>query len=243
MRTILGIWAHPDDEVFTSGGLMADAVANGDRVVCLHLTRGEAGLYHRDSYPADVVSAVRSRELANSLACIGVTEQHFLDYSDGRLSLATPDDVIVRLHDFLVEVDPDVVITFGPDGFTGHPDHRSLSTWVTAAVRVWNKPRARVLHATVPDNWKAAVVARLEEFDFFWPGYPESIGRGDVSRRLDGKVLNAKIAALRAHSSQMEPLFECYGEDFIRSIVSTEVFRYGPRPAFRSRMLVDLRHA
>ena len=47
MKTILGIWAHPDDEVFVSGGLMADAVRRGDRVVSLHLTRGEAGLYYR----------------------------------------------------------------------------------------------------------------------------------------------------------------------------------------------------
>jgi LmbE family N-acetylglucosaminyl deacetylase len=243
MKTVLGIWAHPDDEVFISGGLMAEAMSRGDRVVCLHMTRGEAGLYHRDPYPADVLAAVRKRELEESLGQLGVTEQRFLDYPDGRLSLASRDDVVGRLHDCLVDVDPDEIVTFGADGFTGHPDHKALSAWVTAAVRVWKKPRARVLHASVPAPWRNRVVARLDEFDFFWPGYPESFERGDVTLRLDGKVLDAKVAALRAHRSQMDPLFDAYGEDFMRTVASAEVFRFGPRPAFRSRVLLDLKHA
>jgi LmbE family N-acetylglucosaminyl deacetylase len=243
MRTVLGIWAHPDDEVFTSGGFMAEAARRGDRVVCLHLTSGEAGLYHRNLYPADVLAAVRKRELKESLAHIGVTEQRFLDYPDGRLSLAPRDDVVARLHDSLVEIDPDVIITFGPDGFTGHPDHRSLSAWVTAAARMWNKSRARVLHATVPATWKECIAARLDEFDFFWPGHSRSFDRGDVTFRLEGELLDAKVAALQAHSSQMKPLFDAYGDDFMRTVAATEVFRLGPRPAFRSRMLLDLKHA
>ena len=241
MRTVLGIWAHPDDEVFTSGGFMADAVARGDRVVCLHLTQGEAGLYHRDPYPADVLAAVRERELAESLARLGVSEQRFLDYPDGHLSWVDRADVIPRLYDAIAEVDPDVIITFGPDGYTGHPDHKSLSRWVTAATRLWNKPKARVLHAAVPAEWESCVVPRLNEFDFFWPGHPATYVQSDVTLRLEGEILDAKLEALRAHASQMEPMFDAYGEDFMRTVASTEVFRRGPRPAFRSRVLLDLK--
>ncbi|MGH2751031.1 MAG: PIG-L family deacetylase [Actinomycetota bacterium] len=51
MTTTLGIWAHPDDEVFVSGGLLADAARRGERVVCIHMTSGEAGLYYRRPRP------------------------------------------------------------------------------------------------------------------------------------------------------------------------------------------------
>jgi LmbE family N-acetylglucosaminyl deacetylase len=242
MKTVLGIWAHPDDEVFTSGGFMAEAIRRGDRVVCLHLTYGEAGLYFRQPYPADALASVREQELELSLACLGVTDQYFLEYPDGYLPLLSGEEVIVRLHDALVEIDPDIILTFGSDGYTGHPDHKSVSAWVTAATRLWNKPRARVLHATVPHDWKDSFVPRLHEFDFFWPGHPQTSGRSDMVVRLDGDVLDAKVAALRAHASQMEPLFDAYGEEFMRAVAATEVFRVGPRPAFRSRILLDLKH-
>src|SRR5687767_15747549 len=41
LGTVLGIWAHPDDEAYLSGGLMAMARDHGSRVVCVTATRGE----------------------------------------------------------------------------------------------------------------------------------------------------------------------------------------------------------
>ena len=243
MRTILGIWAHPDDEVFASGGLMADAVRRGDRVVCLHLTHGEAGLYYRQVWPARELASLRSAELATSLARLGVSEQRFLDLPDGGLRLVAWEDMVARLHDELVDVDPDVIVTFGPDGFTGHPDHKAVSAWVSTAVRLWNRRRARVLHAVVPRSWEETIVARLNEFDFFRPGHPKFSGASDTTIHLDEELVTAKVDALRAHESQMEPLFEAYGEDFFRSILSTEVFRSGVRSSFRSRVLLDHKRA
>lgn len=243
MRTILGIWAHPDDEVFTAGGLMAAAVRRGDRVVCVHATRGEAGLYYRQLRPAGELAALRSAELRASLARLGVSEQRFLDLPDGGLCLVAWDEIVAQLHDELVDVDPDVIVTFGSDGFTGHPDHRALSSWVSTAVRLWDKPRARLLHAAVPRAWESKVVPRLNEFDFFWPGYPQFSDRTDVSVCLDNEILDAKLNAVMAHASQMELLFEAYGEDFFRSVLSMEVFRSGVRPAFRSRMVSEVKHA
>jgi LmbE family N-acetylglucosaminyl deacetylase len=243
MRTILGIWAHPDDEVFASGGLMADAVRRGDRVVCLHATRGEAGLYYRQVWPARELASVRSAELAASLARLGISEQRFLDLPDGGLCLVAWEDMVARLHDELVDVDPDVIVTFGSDGFTGHLDHKAVSAWVSTAMRLWDRPRARVLHAVVPRTWKETVVNRLNEFDFFKPGHPEFSDVNDISVHLDNELVGEKVEALRAHESQMEPLFEAYGEDFFRSILSTEVFRSGVRSNFPSMVLQDLKHA
>ncbi|HEX2240058.1 MAG TPA: PIG-L family deacetylase [Actinomycetota bacterium] len=243
MTTVLGIWAHPDDEVFTSGGFMADAVRRGERVVCLHLTRGEAGLYHRQVWPGHELASVRSAELAASLGRLGISEQRFLDLPDGGLFLVPWEEIVAQLHDELVEIHPDVIVTFGSDGFTGHSDHKVLSGWVSSAVRLWDCSRVRVLHPLVPHSWNDTVVHRLNEFDFFWPGQVQFSDRNDLTVRLDDELLEAKIDALKAHASQMEPLFEAYGEDFFRSIFSTEVFRPGVRPGFRSRMMLDLKQA
>jgi hypothetical protein len=95
----------------------------------------------------------------------------------------------------------------------------------------------------VPRAWKETVVHRLNEFDFFNPGYPQFSAASDSCVHLDDELVEAKVDALRAHESQMEPLFEAYGEDYLRSILSTEVFRTGVRPDFRSRVLQDLKHA
>ena len=85
LGTILGVWAHPDDETYPSAGLMAAAVAAGQRVVLVHATRGESGT----SDPARSgrsFAALRERELAAARAVLGVTEQRFLGYEDGRCS-------------------------------------------------------------------------------------------------------------------------------------------------------------
>jgi LmbE family N-acetylglucosaminyl deacetylase len=243
MATVLGIWAHPDDEVFVSGGFMADAVRKGDRVVCLHMTRGEAGLNYRQPCTPEILSSIRERELKASLECLGVEEQRFLTYPDGGLSLIPSVEGVAGIHAALTDTQPDVIVTFGSDGFTGHPDHKTLSSWVTTAARLWDKPKARILHATVSNQWKKAFVPRLNEFDFFWPNHPVVTARCDMSLHLDEELLDAKVAALGEHASQMQPLFDSYGEDVMRAMAASENFRLGPRAAFRSRMLSELQIA
>lgn len=225
MTTTLGIWAHPDDEVFVSGGLLADAARRGEHVVCIHLTGGEAGLsYGRPSSP-ETLANLRRGELEASLERLGVEEQRFLGYPDGRLSQTPSDEVIARIHDALVELQPETIVTFGRDGFTGHPDHKSLSTSVTAALERWNQPEARLFHAAVSAEWKDSFVPALNEFNVFWPGHPTVTTDPGVTLELDDELLAAKVEALRAHASQMTQFFDAYGDDFICALASTEHYR------------------
>lgn len=224
MTTILGIWAHPDDEVFVSGGLMADAVRRGARVVCIHMTSGEGGLNYRRPCPPEDLAHIRRRELELSLARLGVEEQRFFGFPDGRLASIPSSEVVARVYDSIVEVQPDVILTFGRDGFTGHPDHKALSISVTAALELWNNPKARLYHAAVSAEWMASFVPALNEFEFFWPGYPIAAASSDVVLNLDGDLLTAKVEALREHASQMKPLFDSYGEAFMRAMAATERF-------------------
>ncbi len=228
MTTILGIWAHPDDEVFVSGGLMADAVRRGDRVVCIHMTRGEAGLSYRRRCSPKTLASIRQRELGASLARLGVQEQRFFGYPDGRLAQVPSAEVIARIRNALVDVQPDVILTFGPDGFTGHPDHKSLSAWVTAALHLWNERQTRLYRAAVSQEWKDSFAPPLNEFDIFWPGHPTVAPYSDVTLNFADELLAVKVEALRQHARQMKPLFDAYGDDFMRGMAAREQFRLAP---------------
>src|SRR4029079_5500641 len=83
LGTILGIWAHPDDEAYLSAGLMALACDNGQRVVCVTATRGESGTPDPVAWPPDRLAAERTREMARCLDVLGVREHHWLPYRDG----------------------------------------------------------------------------------------------------------------------------------------------------------------
>jgi LmbE family N-acetylglucosaminyl deacetylase len=225
MNTMLGIWAHPDDEVFVSGGLLADAARRGDRVVCIHMTSGEAGLSFGNPSTPTTLADLRRQELETSLACLGVEEQRFFEYPDGRLSQVPYDNGVARIHDVLVELQPDEIVSFGRDGFTGHPDHKVLSAWVQAAIDLWNQPRARLNEMVMSTGWRDAFVPALNEFDVFWPGHPFADAIPDVTLELDEELVDAKLKALRAHASQMTHLFDAYGDNFMRALASKESFR------------------
>src|SRR5688572_31517072 len=91
LGTILGIWAHPDDEAYLSGGLMALARDNGQRVACVTATRGERGTPDPVAWPPDRLATERTRELAWSLEILGVHEHHWLGYRDGECAGADRD--------------------------------------------------------------------------------------------------------------------------------------------------------
>ena len=95
--TLLGIWAHPDDECYLSAGLMADAARRGHRVVCVTATRGEAGVTDESRWPAAELAQIRERELAQSLRLLGVREHQFLGLADGACANADPEPLIEKL--------------------------------------------------------------------------------------------------------------------------------------------------
>ncbi|MGI8530536.1 MAG: PIG-L deacetylase family protein, partial [Geodermatophilaceae bacterium] len=116
----MGVFAHPDDETLCAGGTLAKYASAGAEVIVISLTKGEAGQI-RDASAATrgTLRAVREKELHAAGNELGLTETRCLDYSDGGLS-AIDSQILLRLaSELLTEIDPDVVITFGPDGFSG----------------------------------------------------------------------------------------------------------------------------
>ncbi|WP_192809621.1 PIG-L deacetylase family protein [Actinomadura rudentiformis] len=225
--TLLGIWAHPDDEVHLSAGLMASARDAGQRVVCVTATLGEHGTSDPGQWPPARLAEVRAAELSASLAVIGVSEHHQLGLPDGGCADQPFDAVVDKLAAIIDEVRPDTIVTFGPDGFTGHSDHQTVSHWATEA-RSRTAPAARLLYATTTaeqiDAWQH-VYDRLNVF--LADGLPLRIPSStvDVQLRLGEDLADRKLAALRAQASQTADLIAMLGEDTMRRwCCSTESF-------------------
>src|SRR5438105_4312929 len=151
--TMLGVWAHPDDEAYLSAGLMAAAVRDGSRVVCVTATRGELGSWDEERWPTATMGSVREAELLRSLSILGVTDHRWLDYHDGGCAEVPFDEGVERVLAIVEEVQPRSVFTFGPDGMTGHADHKAVSAWTGAAFDLAAPQGARLYHATHIQAW------------------------------------------------------------------------------------------
>lgn len=137
---LLAVLAHPDDESLGMGGTLATYASSGIEVSLLTATRGEAGQFRgspagQPGHPgADVLARIREAELRDAATVLGIRRVTVLDYPDRHLDRAKPREIIGRVVGELRQVRPDVVVTFGPDGAYGHPDHIAISQFTTAAI-------------------------------------------------------------------------------------------------------------
>ena len=227
LGTILGVWAHPDDETYLTAGLMASAVKEGRRVVCVTATRGEEGSFDEERWPTATMGKVREAEMMRSLAAIGVTEHHWLDYYDGTCASVEPDEAIAKVEAIMAEVQPDSVLTFGPDGMTGHDDHKAVSRWAGEAFVRVAPEGASLYHATQTPEWAERYVPMLNRFNVFMsPGTPPvtPVDELAIHYLLPEDILQLKVKAVEAHESQVEGMRSVLGDDFIRESQGEESF-------------------
>ena len=226
LGTILGIWAHPDDEAYLSGGLMALAGDNGSRVVCVTATRGELGTADPASWPPNRLAAERTRELARCLSILGVTEHHWLGYRDGQCAGVDADDAIDQLCAVMDLVVADTVVTFGPDGFTGHPDHQAVGRWAAAAFDRVGRPRSRLLQVAAGEHRTMQWSGLNERLGVFAAGYPITVpdDRLAVDLFLDRGTAARKVRALAAQTTQTAGLIDLLGLPCYTEWVGEESF-------------------
>jgi LmbE family N-acetylglucosaminyl deacetylase len=226
LGTILSVWAHPDDESYGCAGLMAAAVRAGRRVVCVTATRGERGSTDEQRWPpGPELAEIRTKELAACLAEIGVTEHIWLDYPDGGCADVDPAEAVARIRAIAEDVQPDTVLTFGPDGGTFHPDHMTVSDWTTAAVA--GLPAA-LHYASVTPGWQDRIT------QFVDPSMVMMADREPLTHPIDtlsihvvfdGDLLETKFRAMLCQQSQVGPLLALMGEDRYREMLAEESFR------------------
>ena len=145
-RSLLAIFAHPDDEAFGTGGTLAHYAARGVRVDLVCATRGEAGEIADSSLATlETLAEVRENELRCAAGVLGINEVVFLGYRDSGMA-GTPenahpqalvnipaDQVVPRLVGIIRRLRPQIVITFEPGGGYGHPDHIAIHRHAVAA--------------------------------------------------------------------------------------------------------------
>jgi len=227
LGTILGVWAHPDDETYLTAGLMARAVRAGSRVVCVTATRGEGGSLDEERWPSATMGEVREQELMRGFAILGVTEHHWLDLPDIDMDTALPEAGAGKVRAILEEVQPDNVLTFGPDGMTDHAAHKSVCRWTTEAFHELAKTGAMLHYATYPPEWAEEWLPKLEPFNIFRPGTPPVTRRERLSidYELPPDILDLKLRAIQEHVSQVEGMVQAFGEDIFREAMQGEYFR------------------
>ncbi len=192
-------------------------------------TRGEGGSMDEEVWPPETMGDVRAAELMRSFEVLGVTEHHWLDLPDIDMDTGLPDEGYPRVRDIVADVQPDTVLTFGPDGMTGHVAHMSVSTWATRAVDEVGKPGARVHYATYTQEWAETWVPVYNRFEVFRPGTPPITARAELSIDfpLEPDLLELKLRAIEEHESQVGGMVQAFGEDIFRAAMADEYFRLG----------------
>ena len=222
--TILGIWAHPDDEAYLAAGLALRTVAAGGRMVCRHFTLGELGTEEPAVWPPERLAPRRREELAASLQIVGVDDHDVFGLPDGGCATTHPEEPVRWIADAITRLAPDVVVTFGPDGMTGHTDHIAVSRWTT---RAWLECGiGTLLYAAAPASDGAAFADMYEELGM--PVDPSLYVSDDeiVSQVvLDEDEIVLKRRCLAAHATQTEPLVAAMGEARYIDWIRTESFR------------------
>ena len=152
-RALLGVFAHPDDESFGTGGLLARYVAEGAHVSLVCATNGEVGEISDPSLATpETLGDVRVGEMENAARVLGISELIMLGYRDSGMP-GTPDnndprafaqapdgEVVSRLVGIIRRLRPQVVVTFDPNGGYGHPDHISIHLHTVAAFHAAGDP-------------------------------------------------------------------------------------------------------
>lgn len=135
-KSLLAVFAHPDDESFRPGGTLALLARRGVRVQVLTATRGQAG---SRGYPPlctpEELPALREAELRCACSALGIQPPLLLDYQDGQLAEADPETLAVEILAMIRDFKPQIVLTFGADGLSGHPDHIAIGRAAAEAFR------------------------------------------------------------------------------------------------------------
>jgi LmbE family N-acetylglucosaminyl deacetylase len=134
MKTILLSFAHPDDECFATGLVAVKYAAAAWKVNLITATLGEVGLSGPYTHlHSDALGAVRRVELEKAARILGISFISFLGYKDGTLKSRNNGELEDKIYRKMVEMTPDIVITFDTTGISNHPDHIKMSYATTFA--------------------------------------------------------------------------------------------------------------
>ena len=252
MRRVACVFAHPDDDTYGVAGSLALHANDELQLTVIMATSGGAGRIADPSLATrETLGRVREAEDVASWRALGFDpDVRFLRHPDGGLARIPREQLVLEVRDLLEETAPEVVVTFGPDGITGHEDHVAIGAVATEAfqaTRTSSSGRAfsRLLHNVVPqsslDRLNELFRERgLEPMDPTQPFMPRGVPDRTIGVRVDcSSVYERKLEAIRCHKTQAE--LEDVPYDLWPQILSTESFTVAwPERRSRDPVLADL---
>ena len=222
---LLLVHAHPDDESIGTGATIARYAAEGAQVTLVTCTRGELGevIPPELAYLAtggDRLGEYRITELAAACAALGIGDQRFLGgpgrwRDSGMMGLPANDSpdcfwqadlatAAAELAKVIVDVRPQVLVTYDANGFYGHPDHIQAHRVASAAIHLAAHPGNERAQSFQVAKFYATAMPRsvvvAKGVDYFVPSVPDE----QVTTEIDGGTYPAaKTAAMRAHATQI----------------------------------------
>jgi LmbE family N-acetylglucosaminyl deacetylase len=196
-RRLMAVLAHPDDESLGVGGTLAKYASDGVDVFLVTATHGEGGRFrgHRcgdERHPgAAALAGIREAELMAAATALGIRVVSLFDYPDQHLDSVDPREAVGRIATQVRRLRPDVVVTFGPDGAYGHPDHIAISQFTTAAIV------AAADAAFVAGDASAAAPAHSVS-KLYYLAWPESTWR---AYQAAVRTLSATVDGIERHAT------------------------------------------
>lgn len=194
-RRLLAVFAHPDDEVFRTGGTLALLAKQGVRVQVLTATRGQAGSCGNPPLcKTSELAAVRESELRCACITLGLEQPIVLNYQDGHLQTANAKEIISEILKVIEKYHPQMMISFGEFGISGHPDHIAIGRF---ALEAFNQSEgvctllAPAVPKTIADQLKMTQIHAEPD--------------GWITHMVDiSEVWDAKLEAIRCHRTQLD---------------------------------------
>lgn len=189
-RHLLVVFPHPDDEAFGVSGTIATHVQNGTTVTYACLTLGEMGrnmgnppFTDRENLPK-----IRKEELKESVSVLGIQDLRMLGFRDKTIEFEDDEKITNVISSLIDELNPSLIISFYP-GYSVHPDHDATGAAVVRAVGRIPRTARPKLHCVAFSN-----------------NCVDEIGEPDILNDIS-PVRKTKLAAMQAHRSQTEQMF------------------------------------
>jgi len=191
-KSVVGIFAHPDDEAFgPAGSLVLLSKTHDVYLICA--TNGDAGQNHSSN--KNSLDIIRKEELIKSSKLLGIKQVFFLDFKDGELNQTLYHLLAEKIQEIINKLKPELLITYEPRGVSGHIDHIVVSMVSTFVFERFSFIK-KLYYYCISDFQRKMI---RNYFIYFPPGYKKE----DINLIIDiSSVWDIKIRAIQVHASQ-----------------------------------------
>jgi LmbE family N-acetylglucosaminyl deacetylase len=193
MKTVLAVFAHPDDEALGPSGTLA-TLAKDHTVYLICVTSGEAA----GKTPEEklTIGEIRRNEVSKAAKILGIKEVFFLGYEDGTLCNGIYHKLAEDIKKRIEELRPEMLLTFEMRGVSGHIDHITVSMVTSFVFRQYSFIRKIMYYVTTKTE--------SDKMDDYFIFFPDGYQRNEVDEVVDiASVWDQKVAAMRCHRSQI----------------------------------------